>query len=803
MGMVRRPMADSAQNIDTPSTGDKVRYQVDRFLSWSPMARFLGLFALSFLLISLNAVVVHFLMPVETESASVDAVKELLASEGATLEPELKEALEKSLSDASEGRILLHFLDTLGEPGKKAQEKLVSTNRFGIFQGYWWATTRVFDAGTMGDDDQRGAIVALLAIFTTLCGVGVVALLIGLVSSTIGDKIEDLRKGKSPVIDEGHTLILGYGEKIFPILRELREANSNKSSAAIVILSPTEKEEVENTVRERMGDMLTTRVIVRQGSPYSPHELRKVGAGRARSIIVLSADTGEEQGSAAGDDEAVGSADMGAIKVLLALRRVPGALTRNHAVVELIDSSRKSVVEQLGAGGVEVVAMEETLSRLMVQTARQNGLAQVYRDLLTYEGSEFYFKSFPELAGQKFSVCQWRMKDAVVAGVRRPPKDGKPAECTLNPPEDFVLEAADELLVIAEDDDTFSLLPTAAEPQIPAGFKGAQAVAKKPERLLVCGSSPKLGDMIREFDNYVLPGSEAWLMPGQEKESFAEFIKAEVGALKNLKLKYVEGDPTLPEALKRVSSPDFVCAMVVADTRLPGDESDARTVITVLLLRQLFVQYGDKKPRIISEILDPRTKDLIERDYGADFVVSSEMTSMLLTQVSERRDLNAVFADLFDSDGNEVYLKRAECYATLGTATPWLVVQKVARTRGEVAIGHLKGQANPLINPPQSESLVFEAGDRVIVISEDDHEAQQDAPTSTSESVVTDPHAAVAPAPADPPRPAARPMHAHGSTPLVPPSKPPTQTGVKAVSEGPRVQGPSTAPRTPLPTKKA
>src|SRR6185295_16228101 len=131
-----------------------------------------------------------------------------------------------------------------------------------------------------------------------------------------GDKIEDLRKGKSPVIDENHTLILGYGEKIFPILRELREANSNQSHASIVILSPSDKEEVENTVKERMGDMLTTRVVVRQGSPYSPHELRKVGAGRARSIIVLASDVHDDDPA---DDTAGGGADMGAIKVLLAL----------------------------------------------------------------------------------------------------------------------------------------------------------------------------------------------------------------------------------------------------------------------------------------------------------------------------------------------------------------------------------------------------------------------------------------------------------------------------------------------------
>lgn len=75
-----------------------------------------------------------------------------------------------------------------------------------FFEAMWWAMTRVADAGTMGDD--HGTMVRLVATLSTLSGVFVVALLIGLVSSTIGEKIEDLQKGKSPVIDHGHTLIL-------------------------------------------------------------------------------------------------------------------------------------------------------------------------------------------------------------------------------------------------------------------------------------------------------------------------------------------------------------------------------------------------------------------------------------------------------------------------------------------------------------------------------------------------------------------------------------------------------------------
>jgi ion channel POLLUX/CASTOR len=706
-----------AIDSDQPTTSDKLRYHIDRFLSWSPFARFLGLFALSFTLILICGILAKLAGGPKDES---------------------------------------------------------------LLEAMWWAMTRVLDAGTMGDDE--GFLIRAVATLSTLCGVGVVALLIGLVSSTIGDKIEDLRKGKSPVIDENHTLILGYGEKVFTILRELRVANANQKGASVVILSTHEKEEVETAVRERMGDMQTTRVVVRQGTPSSVHDLKKVGAGRAKSLIILA----ESAGAETSDDP--DAADMGVIKALLALRRIPNALKKNHAVVELVNPARRSVVEQLGAGGVEVVAMSDTLSRMMVQTSRQNGLANVYRDLLSYEGSEFYFKSAPELTGQPFGHAQWKARAAVVCGVRRV-NNGK-VTTTLNPAEDLQLIAGDELLVIAEDDDSFDFKANHA-PSVPSGFVGPKATSKKPERMLVCGSSSKLAGMLREYDNYVMPGSEAWLMPGQEKEAFSEFLAGEMSALKNLKLKYVEGNPSTPEALRQVISSDFAVTLVVASD---GDieAADARTVMTVLLLRDFYRVLGDKKPRIISEILDPRTKDLLEQDYGADFVVSSEMTSMLLAQVSERRELNAIFADLFDSDGNEIYLKRAACFVVVGNASPWLSIQLVARQRGEVAIGYSKFGALPVINPPQDEGVLLNAEDRVIVIAQDDTEALDDTKTEIPNAmhVVEKPVVAM---------PSERTPTAARSA-LLPPVAP--VHDVKPISAGPRVVGPSVAPRAPLPPKK-
>lgn len=634
------------------SRSDRLRYHVDLFLSRGPWARFVGLFALSLIAVVVAAACAMLVAPAE-----------------AGLQGDFLEAM-------------------------------------------WWAMTRVTDAGTMSGD--QGTVVRLVAVGATMSGIFVVALLIGLVASTVGDKLEDLQRGKSPVIDDGHTLILGFGEKVFPILRELKLANASRGKAAVVILSEMDKADVEDAVRERLGDMDGTRVIVRQGSPFSPPDLRKVGAGRARSIIIPAVDDGDDD-----EMDAARRSDMAAIKTLLALRRVPGALQANHAVVELVDTARRAVVERLGQGGVEVVAMRDTLARLMVQTARQTGLARVIRDLLTYEGSEFYFKNFPELADRAFGDVQPVLQDAVAIGVRAQADDGRFA-VTLNPPASYVLKVDDELLVLAEDDDTFSVdldQPRLVDiPKIPK----AVVAQRPPERLLVCGYRSDLGRLIDEFDRYVAPGSEVRIMTSGHGDEIHQLTKS---ARQVLRVDAIDADPTDPAALSEVMREAADAVLIVADDTEDPQEADARTVITLLLLRDLVQDRPvAEQPRLISEILDPRTKDLVSNDQSTDFVVSSEITSMLLAQVSENRELNSVFADLFDPDGNELYLKNVAGYALPGVPTSWMAVQAVAAARGEVALGAYRPGCAPVLGPNQTAPMVFTPHDKIIVVAEDDRE---------------------------------------------------------------------------------
>jgi Trk K+ transport system NAD-binding subunit len=603
---------------------------------------------------------------------------------------------------------------------------------FAFAEAMWWSLTRVMDTGKFGDDE--GFYVRAVSVFTSLCGLMVVASLIGLVNNFLDERIDNLRQGKSIVIDSNHTLILGFeNEKVLAILHELIEWNKDAlmrgeqfkdQAATVVILSKEDKIQVENYIREHILDMANTRVIVRQGSPFSPFDLKKVGAGRARSIIIL-ADKSERPLIKNRED----ITDMAAIKTLLALHRVEGTLFNNHVVVELYDASRRAVVERIGRGSVEVVNMQETLSRILVQTSRQRGLAEVYAALLTFEGSEFHFKYYPEIVGKKFGDLQWKMKDAIVLGIERtildPTTNENNLQTILNPPDDFIIEKNDELLVLAEESAPFGFTAN-HKPVEPKRLKTKKISEVKPEHYLICSYSRKLPHILKEFDAYAIDGSSIYLFPGVSEQEFNDVIEKDKLNLKHINLIYVEGDPTSAADLNKVL--DFIskitCTIVISLDLASEQEADAHTIITVLQLSELFDKHlGENKPRIISEILDARSQELLEQDIGAEYVLSTLITSRLIAQVSEQRGLNRIFGELFSEIGNEVYLKHAEGYCIIGEPITWISLQKVARTHSEIAIGYLKKNSRtPIIDPPQTKEYIFEKDDRIIVIAETDCE---------------------------------------------------------------------------------
>jgi Trk K+ transport system NAD-binding subunit len=590
----------------------------------------------------------------------------------------------------------------------------VSRDKLNVFQSWWAAWLFVADAGNQADASTT--FTRAVAMLITIGGLMIFALLLGIVSESLGEKLEEMKKGKSRVIESGHSLILGWEEKIFSLIAELIEANANQKRGVIVILSDQDKQAMEEEIQHKIADFKTTVIVCRSGNQTDAKDLAKVSAQEARSVVVL------------GDPHNPEESDVRAIKTVLALQRSVGSL-QGHVVVEIMERANKPIVEMVGQGNVEVVLPRDIMGRLMVQTSRQNHLAQTYGSLLGFAGSEFYLQGYDELAGKTFADVWPLFPDAIICGVEpKKGRDGFPV--WINPPNDYVMQPGDRLLALAEDDDTFSIKP------VPAGWQPSAAPAfakaeKKPEALLFLGWRRDIGVMLRELDSYMAPGSTLTLVSTLDREQFGARLKHEgVVTLTNIKLQYGQANLTSRKDLEALKVQQYASILLLADEteeRTP-DEVDARTLLSLLLIRDIQKHHDAQNRPVLSEIRDPRTKELAKVAEASDYVVSNEIISMLLANVSENRSMNNVWADLFASEGSEIYLKNALRYAKPEEAVTFYDIQARARSVGELALGYARAQdlekdpvAGLVINPANKViPLTFTADDRVIVLAESD-----------------------------------------------------------------------------------
>jgi hypothetical protein len=98
----------------------------------------------------------------------------------------------------------------------------------------------------------------------------------------------------------------------------------------------------------------------------------------------------------------------------------------------------------------------------------------------------------------------------------------------------------------------------------------------------------------------------------------------------------------------------------------------------------------------------------------------------MLAQVAEQKSLNAVFADLFDPEGSEIYLKPVDDYVAIDQPVNFYTVVEAAKQRGESAIGYrCKADANNVaraygvvINPKKDQPITFSPQDTIILLAE-------------------------------------------------------------------------------------
>jgi voltage-gated potassium channel Kch len=579
----------------------------------------------------------------------------------------------------------------------------------------WYSLMRTLDAGTMGNDTGHWSfLLAMLAV--TLGGVFVISSLIGAVTGGIAATLAELGKGRSPVLERGHVLVLGWGPQAVPLIAELVAAGRHRRRPRVVVLAPRDKAAMEDELRTKVGSSRPTRLICRTGDPLDPTDLARVSPAAARAIVVL----------------APAGADPGAhvVKALLALTTGPAGAV-SPLVAELQDETDVEAARLAGGPATRFVVAADIVARIIAQTSRQAGLSVVYTELLSFVGEAVYLCPATGVAGKRFGAILLAYGHATVIGLRT--ADG----IRLNPPMDTIVGPDEEVIAIATNPDAVQAAPrlsptgdaaedgTAAHRAVDAAaIRTVSAAPRPPERTLILGWHRRAWFVVRALSRYLPPDSEVRVVAGDAGAAAAlDAIRADCG---DLRVAFQRDETTSRRVLAALdlTGYDQIIVLPDADER-DVPEADARVLITLLHLRDLLGQNG-RMPRLVSEVLDPRDRALAAVTGAVDFVVSPRLTSQLLAQIADDPDRAAVFADLLSPEGSELYLKPIADYVATGRPVTFATVVEAARRRGEVAIGyrHAATATNPtaaygvVINPAKAATATFAPADRVVVLAE-------------------------------------------------------------------------------------
>ncbi|MGY4962363.1 CASTOR/POLLUX-related putative ion channel [Streptomyces sp. 900105245] len=564
----------------------------------------------------------------------------------------------------------------------------------GRLTAVWRTSAETLRLGAVTGAPLRMLLSVLLGLIALLC----VSTLVGVITTGLGDRVAELRRGRSMVLESGHVVVLGWSDQVFTIVGELAAAHGDRGRPTIAVLADRDSTGMEGELLAVPGVRGRARLVCRTGSPADPAALALVGPATAASVLVLPAAEGE--------------ADTEVVRVLLALRALTGP-EGGPRVLSAVRDGRRLPAARLAAGARgTVLETDGTTARLLVQAARRPGLTSALRDLLDFAGAEFHLADAPHLAGLTFRQIALRHDTSCAVGYLR--ADGG---LLLTPPAGAVLTAGDRLVVVAHDDRPAAPTDHCAHVD-PTAISAATPAADGPVRVLLLGwnrRGPLIADLLRRGARPgsvldAVAGPDSGLLPGQQAG------EPDDG---RLAVTHRPGDPTRPEVARGLDPFGYDSVIVLGpDTCQPGERPDDRALLTLLALRSSEETAGRALP-VVAELHDHRTERLAPLGRAADTVVRGRLTALLMAQLTHHPSLAPVFDEIFATRGGALDLRPAGEYVLPGREASFATVVAAALDRGQCAIGYHAPEPHPadvVLCPRKSDRRVWSAEDRILVL---------------------------------------------------------------------------------------
>jgi len=592
-----------------------------------------------------------------------------------------------------------------------------STTSTSIAEEIWQVTMRTIDTGAVAGDSVWSY--RLIGFIVTLGGIFITSALIGVLASGLEQRFTELRRGRSRVLESGHTIIIGWSPQVFTIINELAFANRNLSkksritnanpevrrSACVVILADRDKLEMEEEIKIKAPETQGTKIVCRSGNPLDRDDLEIVNPESARSIVVLS--PGGQY------------PDLPVAKTLLALTRDRDKRAHPyHIVAAVTRPANIDTIRIIGGDEAQVFLVDRLISYIIAQSCRQSGLSMVYSELFSFEGAAIYFSEIPDLVSTTYGDALSRFENSTLIGLRS--RDGT---SRLNPRTNTMIQPGDQVIAIAGDDDEIRLSGMTDLNINTDSFSDRSTGPVLLDHLLILGWNRRAPMILEQLSHYASAESQIMVFASSPVEQ----MRAECNGANYppMQIVFEQGNPIDRPSLEKLVDSGYSLVIILSPTDISEIQlADATTMISLIHLRDIIKKTG-RKMSIVSEIMDVRNRELIQVSSAEEVIISDRLIALALAQIAENKNIAPIFVELLTGTHIEISIKSIRDYIRLDNPVNFYTIIAAAQQKGETAIGYrLLSEADQTeqsfgmhINPDKSVPIPFSDQDQVVVIS--------------------------------------------------------------------------------------
>lgn len=588
-------------------------------------------------------------------------------------------------------------------------------------EAVWLTATRMLDPGVVADDS--GWSYRLIGILVTLGGILLSSSLIGILVNGLDRSFDKLRRGRTRVVENGHTLILGWSPHTFTILNELACARDqqrrmgqvglsgdvNLRRDCVVILADMDRLEMEEEIRLRVPARQKMRIVCRSGDPLDPDVLKIVSPETARAIIILS--PGGEY-----PDLPVGRA-----LVALSLNRDRLHRQDTYIVAAIQRPENLPVMRMFGGEQAQIFLADRVLGYVMAQACLQPGLAPVIYQLLRFEGANIHLVDLPGLSGETYGNALQRLETAALIGFQ-----SNSGTTHLNPPMETVIQPGDRLIVICRNGESIRVTDLEQEKPNEQMALAIPPASDSSQRLLILGWNKRAPLVLEHLGLDADPYMQVKVFaPVSIEQMQSDCSETGYGCLQVM---FEEGNPANRLSLEKLVAEGYPYILILNPAgqlveREGMQIADVFNVVAYLHLRDIAQKTG-RRFSILIELMSGRKSELALVNDTAGTAISNDLVALTLSRIAENKEIAPILIDLLRPGSSPIVLNPVENYVATGETVNYQRVVAAARCRGETAIGYRllseAGQAESFsgvhLSPEKYASITFKEQDRVIVL---------------------------------------------------------------------------------------